>query len=175
MGRQLLHLSRSICQGIKHIQRCGKLVFDLGDDDLDRVIQLRTDLINLVIELVERQNCLAVGEIQIERDLIRSGQGVNHIRNRTDPIEGIEGIQCLGRVWHTNGYAISILDAQRNKRASSAVDPLHKLRIGGLLAHKLIGNQLGMVLRGLPDDLINGLFGIIQGLGHRTIKVQPGG
>ncbi len=114
-----------------------------------------------------------MGEIQVKGDLLGRGQGVDHIGHGADAVDGVEGVQRLGAVGHTDGDPVALLNAQGYQGPGRAVNALHKALIGGLLVHKLVGHQLGMLPGSVPDNLIDGLLGILQGLGGVAVKFQP--
>ena len=99
---------------------------------------------------------------------------MDHIGDSPDPVQGIEGVQRLGAVRHAYGNAVALAHAQGDQRAGRAVDALHKPRIGSLFVHEFIGHKARMLPSRLPDDLVDGLAGIIQVLRRFTVEIQPG-
>ena len=90
-----------------------------------------------------------------------------------DAVQRVEGVQGLGAVGHTDRDPVSLADAQGDQRPGGALDPGHKPGVAGLLAHKLVGSQIRVGLGSVPDDLVDGLLGIIQMRRQITVELQP--
>ena len=172
--RQLLHRPGGLGHGVEHIQGDGQLIGDLGNEDGGGVFQLGLNGDHLFIELVQGQNGLALGEVQIEGDLLGGGQGVNHIGNGPDPVQGIEAVQGLGGIGHADGHLVALADAHFVQALGRGVDALHELRIGGLLAHEDIGRVIRILFGGSGHHFIHGLVGILQRSRGISIIFQPG-
>ena len=160
--------------GIQHAQGQGQLLGHSGNENFRGMFQLGQDSGHLVVELVQSQDGFAFGEIQIEGDLLGGGQGVDHIGDGAQVIEGVEAVQSLGGVGHADGHLIPLPDAHFVKTLGSGMDPAQKFPIGGLFAHEYIGDVVGLAFGGSGHHLIHGLVGIIQGGRRIAVIFQPG-
>ena len=171
---QLLHRPGRLGQGVQGTQRGGKLVRHPGNEDLRGVLQLGQDLRHLVVELVQGQDGLALGEVQVEGDLLGGGQGVDHIGDGPNAVQGIEAVQCLGGIGHADGHLVPLADAHFVQTLGGGLDALHKFRIGGLLAHEHIGHMVRMPLGSSLHHFIHGFVGIFQRSRCIPVIFQPG-
>ena len=137
-----------------------ELVLDPGHQNGHRLLQLAPDGIDLGVELVQGQNGLGVGEVQIEGDFLGGGQGMDHIAHRADAVEGVEAVHSLGAVGHADGHPVALADAHGVVGPGRQIDALEKLPVGGDLAHEFIGGQIGELFTGGPDHLVDGLLRI---------------
>ena len=153
-----------------------ELIFDFGDEELRTlVLQLGQDAGNLGIELVEREDGLGMGEVEIELDLAGGGKRMDHVADRADAIERVERAERLGAVRHADGDAVALVDAEREERAGHVVDLLQELRERRLFAHELIGVVFReLVGRGL-DHLIDGFRRVVKVMRRVAVVFQPGG
>ena len=172
---QLGNLPGSLGHGVQHTQGEGQLVGDLGNNDLAVVIQLGQDFRHLPVELIQGQHGLGMGHIQVKSNFLGSGQGMDHVGDGSDAVQGIEAVQGLGGVGHTNGHPVALADAQLHQALGGPVDTLDKFFIGGSLAHKGIGQGLGIFLSGLRHHLIHGQTGIVQRGRCIAVVSPPGG
>ena len=172
---QFLHLSGVLGHGVEHIQGCGQLIDNLGNEDGDRLVKLGLNLRYLVIELIQRQNCLGMGCIQIKCDFLGGRQGVNHVGNGPDAIEAIKAVQRLGGIGHADGHPVTLADAHFVQSFGRGLNAAHKLGIGGFLTHKGIGNMVRLPLCRLLHQLVHGGMGIVNGGGGIAVIFQPGG
>ena len=157
---------QGIAEGKVRIQ----LVLDLGKQELAvLVVKLGNDGRDLGIELVEREDALGVREIEVESDLARRRERMDHVGHRADAVQTVECVQGLRAVWHADGDAVALFDAHGEERLRRLVDLLHKLREGRLLAHEFIGRQLRVALGCGLDHLIDGLLRIGQMLRHIAV------
>ena len=153
-----------------------QLVLDLRDEQRRvLVLELRQDARDLGIELVERQDGLGVREVEIEFDLARGGEGMDHVADRADAVERVERADRLRAVRHADGDAVALVDAEREERAGHVVDLLQELRERRLFAHELIGVVFReLVGRGL-DYLVDGLRRIVEVVRRVAVVFQPRG
>ena len=172
---QLLDGPGALGHGVEQVQRRGQLVGHTGDEDGHRLMELGLDLRHFVIELIQGQDGLGVGHVQIERDLLGGGQGMDHIGDGPDAVEGIEAVQRLGGVGHADGHPVALADAHAVQPLGRRLDALHEFGIGGLLAHEGVGNVIRLPPRRRGHHLIHGGVGIIQGGGRLAVVFQPGG
>ena len=146
----------------------------LCDENFCGIFQFRKDFRYLIIELIQGQDGLAVGNIQVEGDFLSGGQGVDHIGNGADAVQTVEAVQRLGGVGHADGHPVTLLDAHGHKTLGGRVDGLHKCLVGGGFALEIVGNGIGILLGGLPQQLIHGQIGVVQGCGGFTVVFCPG-
>ena len=138
------------------------------------ILQLGQDLRHLVIELVQSQDGLALGEVQVEGDFLGGGQGVDHIGDGPDAVQGVEAVQGLGGIGHADGHLVPLADAHFVQALGGGLDALHKLRIGSLLAHEHIGHMVRMPLGSSLHHFIHGFVGIFQRSRCIPVIFQPG-
>ena len=171
---QLLHCSGALGHGIQSTQGEGQFLCNPGNENCRGILQLRQDLRHLVIELIQGQNGLTPGKIQIEGDLPGSGQGMDHIGNGTDPVQSIETIQCLRRIGHADGNLVALADAHFPQSPCGGINALHELGIGSLLAHEHIGSVLGILLCRFRKQPVHRHMGIFHRYGGIAIISRPG-
>ena len=152
-----------------------ELVLNFGEQEFTvLVVKLGHDGGDLGVELVEREDALGVREIEVELDLARGGERMDHVGDRTDAVEAVECMQGLWAVRHADGHAVALPDAHGKEGLGGLVDLFHELREGGLLAHELIGGEPGVADGGVADHLIDGLLRVSQVMRHFAVIFQPG-
>ena len=171
---QLLHSPGALAHGIQGVQGEGQLVGDLCHQNPAGLLQLWQNLGYLVVELIQSQNGLGVGEIQVKGDFAGGRQGMNHIGHGADAVQGIEAVQCLGGVGHTDGNPVALFNAHGGKAFCSGLNPLDKGGVGGFLSEKHIGRGIGVSSGGQCQLLIHGGVGILQRRGGIAVVGKPG-
>ena len=172
--RGLRILARS-GEGVAEGQMRIELVLNFGEQELAvLVVKLGHDGGDLGVELVEREDALGVREVEVELDLARGGERMDHVGDRADAVEAVERVQGLRAVRHADGHAVAFLDAHGEEGLGGLVDLFHELREGGLLAHELIGGEPGVADGGVADHLIDGLLRVSQVMRHFAVIFQPG-
>ena len=162
-------------EGVAEGQMRIELVLNFGEQELAvLVVKLGHDGGDLGVELVEREDALGVREVEVELDLARGGERMDHVGDRADAVEAVERVQGLRAVRHADGHAVAFLDAHGEEGLGGLVDLFHELREGGLLAHELIGGELGVADGGVADHLIDGLLRVSQVMRHFAVIFQPG-
>ena len=147
-----------------------QLVLDLGKQKLAvLVVKLGHDGRDLGVELVKREDALGVREIEIEFDLARRGERMDHVGHRADAVQAVERVQGLRAVGHADGDSVTLFDAHGEERLRRFVDLLHELHEGRLFAHEFIGRELRIALRCGLDHLIDRLLRIGQMLRHIAV------
>ena len=140
-------------------------------------LELTLDDVSTMIDLGNEENDDSVipdieellGEFEIEFDLSRSKERMDHVGHCTNAVQAIERVQSLRAVGHADGDAVALFDAHGEKGLSRLVDLLHKLCEGRLFAHEFIGRQLRIALCCGLDHLIDGLLRIRQMLRHIAV------
>jgi len=171
-GRRVLAPRR---ERIAHREPGEELVLDFGHDERAGLVQPGQHGGDLLIELVEREDCLGVGKTEEEFDFARRGKRVNHVRHRADAVERVEAAQGLRAVRHADRDAVALADAERDEGLRRLVDAAHELRERGFLVHELVGGELRVLIRGRPDHLIDGLLRIRKMVRHFAVIFEPGG
>ena len=162
-------------EGVAEGQMRIELVLNFGEQELTVfIVKLGHDGGDLGVELVERQDAFGVREVEIELDLARGGERMDHVGDRADAVEAVECMQGLRAVGHADGHAVAFLDAHGEEGLGGLVDLFHELREGGLLAHELIGGEPGVADGGVADHLIDGLLRVSQVMRHLAVIFQPG-
>ena len=170
---QLLHGTGALGRRIQDVQGEGQLFSDPGDQDGGLILQLRQDALHLVIELVQGQDGLGLGEIQIEGDLLGRGQGMDHVGDRADPVQGIEAVQGLRGIGHADGHLVTLADTHVPQALGGSIDALQESAEGCLLTHERIGNILRILTGGQGHHFKHGDVGIIQRSRSVTVVFPP--
>ena len=161
-------------QGIQQVQGSGQLIGNPGDEDFGGIFQFIGNGCHLAVELRQSQNGLALGEIQVKSDLLRGGQGVDHIGDGADAVQGVEAVQRLGSVGHADGHLVTLADAHVIQTLGGGIDALHKLGKGGFLALEDVSDIVRILTGGAAEQLIHGLVGILQGSRRGAVIFGPG-
>ena len=130
---------------------------------------------DLAEEAVERQDRLAVRNVEVEGDLLRCGQRMDHIGDGTEPAESVKAVHRLRRIGHTDRHAVAASDAETVQGKCGAVDAGKKLRIARALSEKFIRRVVRVLPCGQRDLLIERGAGIVDAARHIAVKVEPRG
>ena len=160
-------------KGIAH--RGFELVADAGDEHLHRLIQCRQNLRNFGIKLIQRENGLALGGVQVKSNFTRRGKGMDHRRDRADAVQGVKSVHSLRRVGHGDGYAVALADTERQQGLGGGLKPGKESAVVRLFAHKLIGDVVGIAPGSVLDHLVHGLVRIINAVRRVAVILQPRG
>ena len=156
-------------------QRRLQFIADAGDEHLYGMLQRRQYLLHLGVELVERQNGLALRGVEVKGDLARRGKGMDHRGNGADAVEGVESVHRLRRVGHGDGHAVAFADAKGPQRLGRGPYAGKEGAVIGLLAHELIGDAAGVAPRAVLDHLVHSLFRVVDGTRRVAVILQPRG
>ena len=152
----------------------GECILYTGDDNIDDTGVL-TDVLELIVKLVQRDGGNALGLVEVELDLLFRREGVDHVCNATDEIDGIEHIDSLRAVGHGDGDLVALTYADGLEGAGTFPDLLNHLVIGGGLAHEVERDVLGILLGNQLQCLKHGAFKIIQMQWHVAGMARPRG
>ena len=103
-------------------------------------------MLELVIELIQRDGGSGLGFVEIKFDLLLRRQGMDHVGNAAHQIDSVEHVDGLGAVGHGDGNLIAGAHTQGLQTLGAALDLLHHLFICSGLAHKVKGNIVGILL-----------------------------
>ena len=107
--RDLLDLA-SFGEHVAGTDGTGKFILDGGDDDIDH-LRVFADVLEFVIELIQRHGRHGFGFIQIELDLLFRGKRMDHVGDAAHHVDGIEHVNGLGTVGHGDGDPVTGTDA----------------------------------------------------------------
>ena len=160
-------------QGKAQLQ-CGiQLILNFRDQEHCVALGAGNGLMDLPVEPIQGQYCLALGDVQVKADLLRGREGMDHVGHGAQTVHGVEAVQRLGRVGHTDGHPVTLADAQGVQRTGGTVNPLQESGVAGFAPHEFIGGQLRIGPGGLGHKLVDGQRRIINGLRHGTVKIEP--
>ena len=145
-----------------------------GDDDVDDAGVL-ADMLELVVELIQRNGRGGLGGVEIELDLLLRRQGVDHIGDAAHQIHRVEHVDGLRAVGHGDGDLVAGAHAQRFQALSALFDLLHHLAVGGGFAHEIKGDVVGVHIRHALHGLEHAAPEIVQVHGHVAHIVLPRG
>ena len=152
----------------------GQGVLHRGDDDVDDAGVL-ADMLELVIELVQRDGGGGLGFVEIEFDLLFRRQGMDHVGDGAHQIDGIEHVNGLGAVGHGDGDLVAGAHAQSLQALGAALDLLHHLSVCSGFAHEIEGNIVGILLGDAGHCFKHTALKIVQMHGHIAHIVFPRG
>ena len=170
--RQLGELPR-LRQGKAHLHHKTQLVLESGNEQHGVALGAGNGLVDLAIKTVQGQYCLAFGDVQVEADLLRSREGMNHVRYCAQTVQSVEAVQRLGRVGHADGYPVTLADAQGIEGTGGKVNPLQESGVAGFASHEFIGGQVRVGSGGLGHKLVDGQRRIVDGFRHGAVKIEP--
>ena len=99
---------------------------------------------------------------------------MNHIGDRADAVERVEGVERLRAVRHADRHAVALADAGGEQRLCREIDPCEKLRVGRKLAHELVGIVFRKFQTRRADHLIDGFAGVVQVRRGISVEREPG-
>ena len=133
--RDLLYLP-SLGEHVSRHQRHGKLVLDGGYYDIDHAGRVLPYGLEFGIELVQSDDCHAVGEVQVELYLLLSRQRMYHVRHRADQVDGIEHVDALRAVRESYGDMVALSDPDGPESFCASLYLSDHLPVAGVLSHE---------------------------------------
>ena len=100
---------------------------------------------------------------------------MDHIGNGADTVQGIEAVQRLGGIGHTDGDPVTRADAHGGQTPGRGIDALQKGGIGSLPALKNVGGAVRIFESGIADHGVHGLVGVGKACGGAAVKGGPRG
>ena len=149
-------------------------VLHRGDDDVDDAGVL-ADMLKLVVELIQRDGGGGLGLVEIELDLLLRRQGVDHVGDAAHQIHGVEHVDGLGTVGHSDGDLVAGADAQGFQALGALLDLLHHLAVGGGAAHEIESDVVGIFLGNAGHRVKHAALEIVQMHRHVAYIVLPRG
>ena len=157
---------------VARADRTGEGVLHRGDDDIHDA-GVCPDVLKLVIELVQCNGGDRFGFVQVELNFLFGGEGMDHIGNPADQVDGIEHIDGLRAVRHGNGDLVVLADADGLQGAGTALDLPEHLAVGGVPAHEVECDLIRVHLRNFRDFFEHGALKVVQMHGDIPHRVLP--
>ena len=126
------------------------------------------------VERVQRQGESRPADLEVELDLRRGGQRVNHRGHRTQPDRGVERDHTLRAGRHGDGDPVSLAEPQRRQGRSAFSDRRAKLPVGRAVSQKLIGNRIGYPAHRVHHHLIEAARRVVERGGDAAVEAEPG-
>ena len=171
VGGDLLYLA-PLGEHIARADGPGKRILDAGDNDVDDLGVL-ADVLKLVVELIQRNGRDAFGLVEVELDLLLGGEGMDHVGDAADEVDGIEHVYRLRAVGHGDGDLVVLAHADGLESLGAALYLAHELFIRGGLAHEVEGDVVGVCFGDLRHGLKHGAVKIVQIQGNLANVVLP--
>lgn len=151
-----------------------KRILYAGDDDVNDLGVL-TDVLKFIVELIQGDGSNTLGFIEVEFNLLFRREGMDHVRNAADEIDGVEHINSLRAVGHGDGDLVACAYADGLEGAGTLFDLLNHMCIGGGLAHEVERNVLGILLGDPFQCFEHGTFKIVQMQRYVSGMARPRG
>ena len=108
---------------------------------------------DLVVELVNRDECLALGLLEVEGNLMDGGKRMNHACHSPDSVDCIEADDCLRHVRHADCHNIAFLDSDCPEGLLSLPDLWNEFGVCGVLVLECQGNLLRILACALKKGI----------------------
>ena len=143
------------------LERLGERVLHAGNDDVDD-LGVAADVLELMVKLVEGDRRHAVRLVEVEFDLLLGGKRMDHVRDRTDEVDGVEHINRLRAVRQGDRDLVVLAYADGLERAGAFLDLPDHFTVAGATPHKGKSRIIRILIGRLFDSVEHRSFKILQ-------------